>query len=1078
MPTELPAEKVSPGDTASAPVPRAAGPLSSLRTRLLLLVALALLPAFALTFWNQYRHMQAQHADMRKTVLDVAQTRAALLAGKLEDARNLIMIIADFSKVRDDPSRPRCSALLADIRRERPQYLNLGVALPDGTLACSALPLDRDKPPHLADRLWFRRALEQMNFVVGEYQFGRITHQHSLNFGYPVIAASGRLAGIAFAALDLAWLSRVLANLSLPAGATLVVLDGEGRILVRHPDHAKWVGRTHPQAAHFLETTAAGDAGGLDVTGPDGILRLGAFARVPGSPLKVFFGLPLTETEAAARQVFLKNLAFMATILLAGFALAWLAAQPLVLGRVRRLSATADRLAGGDLGARSGIVATDEIGRLAAAFDGMAEAVEERERQLDYANRALRVINASNRELLKNADEATLLSAICHHMVREGGYLAAWIGRRIDDEARSIEYVTGVGIDAEFEAALRRITWADVPAGSGPLGTALREQHTVIMQDTCADARLEPWHALTAPRGIASVAALPIHLNGELWGGVVLCADKVDAFSEEEVALLAQAADDLAIGLTALQHQARARVAREASRIKSDFLASMSHELRTPLNAIIGFSEVLRDGMAGEVTPQQREYLQDILASGTHLLELINDILDLSRVEAGKMTLELESLAVDSLLHAALAVVREKALAHRLTLEMQTAADVGELCADERKVKQIVYNLLSNAVKFTPAGGRVTLSARRAPFADVPAGTEQLPGVFEYLEIAVADSGIGIAPQDQEKLFTAFTQIDSVLSRRHEGTGLGLSLVKSLAHLHAGAVAVDSSPGKGSTFRVWLPYRPAADCLAAARRNAGQADPASNSRGSKVLVVEDDTSAFELLRLTLEQEGFTVTRAANAAEARASLEAEMPDLVTLDILLPGEDGWQFLNWLKLTAIYSHIPVVVISIVAEQKKGFSLGASAVLQKPFLREDLLRALAEFGFGSAVQAGRRILVIDDDPAAVEHLVTLLTTEGYTVGRACGGREGVAKAFAEPPDLILLDLIMPDLSGFDVVTVLRTDSRTALTPIIIVTGRSLSQEERTTLNGFVQAIVQKSRFSPEFFLSEVWRAFAQRDQ
>ncbi len=250
-------------------------------------------------------------------------------------------------------------------------------------------------------------------------------------------------------------------------------------------------------------------------------------------------------------------------------------------------------------------------------------------------------------------------------------------------------------------------------------------------------------------------------------------------------------------------------VALERSdRMKSDFLASMSHELRTPLNAIIGFSEVLRDGLAGAVTPRQREYLQDISNSGTHLLALINDILDLSKVEAGKMTLEPENVPVDSHMKAALSIVREKATAHRLALELQVSPDCGEIRADGRKFKQIVYNLLSNAVKFTPEGGRVVLGARRVSAREVPRAAAP-DGPPEFLEISVADTGIGISAEHQERLFSAFTQIDSSLARHYEGTGLGLALVKRLTELHGGAVGLESTPGQGSTFRVWLPYRPA-----------------------------------------------------------------------------------------------------------------------------------------------------------------------------------------------------------------------------------------------------------------------------
>jgi len=243
----------------------------------------------------------------------------------------------------------------------------------------------------------------------------------------------------------------------------------------------------------------------------------------------------------------------------------------------------------------------------------------------------------------------------------------------------------------------------------------------------------------------------------------------------------------------------------EASRMKSEFLANMSHELRTPLNAIIGFSEVLKDGLLGELLPQQNEYINDIYLSGNHLLSLINDILDLSKVEAGKMALELEPLPVAMLLQAGLQVVREQAIAHRQRLIAEVVDDQGDLgnvWLDERKVKQILYNLLSNAVKFTPEGGEVRVAARRV-------GREYVPdGAFdEYLELAVSDTGIGIAAADQARLFRPFSQIDSTLARRYAGTDLGLAMVKRLAELHGGAVALHSIPNQGATFTVWLPWR-------------------------------------------------------------------------------------------------------------------------------------------------------------------------------------------------------------------------------------------------------------------------------
>ena len=248
--------------------------------------------------------------------------------------------------------------------------------------------------------------------------------------------------------------------------------------------------------------------------------------------------------------------------------------------------------------------------------------------------------------------------------------------------------------------------------------------------------------------------------------------------------------------------------AQELDRIKSEFLASMSHELRTPLSSIIGFSEMIRDGLAGELTPKQKEYIEDIFQSGVHLLSLINDILDLSKIEAGKMILEPEPVSLPSLLEDCLTVVKEKAAAHRIRLSLEIDPEIGGAQLDARKFKQIVYNYLSNAVKFTPDGGWVVVSARLAPAAALPATAKPHVAAERYLEVAVTDSGIGIAQQDLPHLFQSFVQIDSGLNRKFEGTGLGLSLVEKLVDLFGGAVGVKSEPGKGSCFSVWLPWEP------------------------------------------------------------------------------------------------------------------------------------------------------------------------------------------------------------------------------------------------------------------------------
>ncbi|MDK9703065.1 MAG: response regulator [Sulfuritalea sp.] len=1069
--TEPATAKVGAGDTAPADAARSL--FVSLRARLLLLVAVALVPAFALTFRVHYQQLLDRQAELDAAAQRIAHSRALEFGEKIADTKSLLAIIAGFPTVRADPSLVRCSELLADMKRNLPVYGNLGVVKADGTLVCSATPFDREKPLRVTDRRWFRDALETRRFVIGDYLVGRITGLHSLTFGLPVFGAGDEPAGVAFAALDLGWLSRFVAGLTLPEDSALLVLDRDGRILARHPDHAEWVGKTYPQAAHILAAAAASAEGLFDAAGVDAVVRRGAFARVPGSngELTVLFGRRSDIAVNETRSEFGRSLAFMAAILLASFALAWLTAEVLVLRRTRRLAETANRLAAGDLAARSGLDYPDEIGKLAGAFDAMADAVAEREDRLARTNRALRIISASNRTLLTRSDDATLLDAVCRLIVEEGGFAAAWIGRRHDDAARSVGVLASYGIGAALAKELETVTWDEAPSGRGPVGTAIREQRSVVVPDIAGETALADRRAAAAGEGIASAAALPLMVGDEVWGAIGIFSREQDAFSADEIALLGEAASDLAFGLTTLRLQAREEVAREASRLKSEFLASMSHELRTPLNAIIGFSEVLRDGIAGEVSEQQREYLGDILNSGTHLLELINDILDLSKVESGKMALELEWLEVENLLHSSLSIVRERAVTHRLTLELQ-AADAGALCADPRKLKQIAYNLLSNAVKFTPDGGRVTVTARRLPARDVPVTTPP-SGITEFVEIAVTDNGIGIAREDQARLFAAFTQIDSSLSRRHEGTGLGLALVKRLAELHGGAVGIESAPGKGSTFRVWLPCRPQVDCP---DRNSKNVLPTPNG-SRRVLVVEDDPRAGELLRLALTQEGFAVIQAASADEARQRLVEQTPDLITLDILLPDEDGWQLLDWLKQSIEWAHIPVVVVSIVAQQDKGFALGACAVLQKPFTKEELVTALARSGFVLPQKSAARVLVVDDEPSAVERIAAPLEAAGHSVARAYGGREALASAFAAPPDLILLDLMMPDLSGFDVVAALRADARTALLPIIIVTAKTLDAAERRSLDGQVQTVIEKGGFSPSAFLAEVHRALAPRE-
>jgi len=516
----------------------------------------------------------------------------------------------------------------------------------------------------------------------------------------------------------------------------------------------------------------------------------------------------------------------------------------------------------------------------------------------------------------------------------------------------------------------------------------------------------------------------------------------------------------------------------KATRAKSDFLSSMSHELRTPLNAIIGFSDILKLELSGAMKAEQREFVGYIHDSGRHLLALVNDILDLSKIEAGKSQLEYETVDLERVLSDASAIVREMALTHRVRLESRLMTGSRQLRADPRRLKQILYNLLSNAVKFTPEGGRVTLVAEAV---DRMRASSSKPGFANgfrtilpesdcerFLQISVSDTGVGIKTEDVGRLFTPFTQLDNPLAGRSPGTGLGLAMVRLLAEMQGGAVAVTSEPGSGTTFSVWLPWlQPAKsdDGITALVDTLG-----SNARVA--LVVEDDDKAARLIGFQLEGEGLQVHRVASAEAALELSPSWTPSLIILDVLLPGMDGWEFLSRVKQIPAWMTVPVVVVSIVSDKGAGLSLGAASVLRKPVSRGDLSSELTRLGFGPANAKGSTILVVDDDPQAVEIIALHLRQIGHDVLRAYGGREGIDLARRFRPDLLVLDVLMPDVSGFEVVDALKDDVATEDIPVIIVTGKQLSEDERTKLNGQILSVVEKVEFNHERFIGEVRRA------
>ena len=500
-----------------------------------------------------------------------------------------------------------------------------------------------------------------------------------------------------------------------------------------------------------------------------------------------------------------------------------------------------------------------------------------------------------------------------------------------------------------------------------------------------------------------------------------------------------------------------------ANRHKSEFLANMSHELRTPLNAIIGFSEVLLDKMFGDLNAKQDEYLDDILSSGRYLLSLINDILDLSKVEAGMLELELGTFDLRQLLEGSLVMVKERALAHGITLSLDIADNVDTLTGDERQVKQVLSNLLSNAVKFTLDRGKVGIATTKSD---------------TMVQVAVWDTGVGISADDQQRIFEEFQQVGQGLAGKTEGTGLGLTLAKKFVELHGGTIWVESTLGHGSTFTFTLPVVGAArqvPLLAVQEDTAGDRERAVAPASSRplVLVVEDDPKGADLLRIYLSEAGYSVDVARDGAEGLEKVRQLAPAAVVLDILLPKLDGWAFLTQVKADPVTRAVPVIIVSIIDQKGKGFALGAADYLIKPVQKDDLLRTLSTFSLTAKMQtAPVKILAIDDDPKAVELLAAVLEPEGFHVLSAYGGEAGIEIARVEQPDLIILDLLMPEVNGFDVLDRLAQSSVTQRLPVILFTLKQLTAEEQQRVHGRIASLAQKEAFNPKEFVERVKEA------
>lgn len=493
---------------------------------------------------------------------------------------------------------------------------------------------------------------------------------------------------------------------------------------------------------------------------------------------------------------------------------------------------------------------------------------------------------------------------------------------------------------------------------------------------------------------------------------------------------------------------------REVDRMKTQFVSMVSHELRTPLTSIKGFTEMILDEDAGEINEEQREFLGIVEANADRLIALVNDLLDISRIESGRVELKLDLADVDEMMIIVVATMAHLIEEKAQTLEVVVAQNLPEMKLDRDRIIQVLTNLVSNAYKYTQAEGHIRLSAERED---------------GFVRFAVADNGFGISEQDQEKLFTRFFRVDSELTREIGGTGLGLNIVKTIIEMHGGEVTIDSELGVGSTFGFTIPFVSEGEAGEPLSTEEPAAEIPFSAEGRTILVVEDEKDIALLIRSLLEKAGYTVQTAVTGEDAWTYLQAasQMPDLITLDIELPGMNGFELASRMASDPQTSDIPVLVISIYGDDPRGEKLGLVQGLAKPVDRLQLLNKVG--GMLGPAEAGGKVLIIEDHFQPQEELTAALEQQGFEVLLATDGESGLAMASEEQPGLILLGLQLPDMDGTAILRALKHTPETAAIPVIITSDHGYQLSERVRALALGAADIMTGPFDLDLLLEEI---------
>lgn len=640
-----------------------------------------------------------------------------------------------------------------------------------------------------------------------------------------------------------------------------------------------------------------------------------------------------------------------------------------------------------------------------------------------------------------------------------------------DQKSNELRLVAPLLHDAELASEILR---QPVSENAYFLPAHAAYQRKTIVTDEVAESSVAELYAEEIQKlQLRTLIVVPLTVQNEMQGVLEVMTMKQKDFVEGELEILSVVANELATGMSRkrlmdelrrknveLEHQTQKT--QEASDTLKKFLAMFSHELRSPLNSIIGFSDLIATQFK-DLTPESiQEFMRNINASGKHLQHIINDILDLSKIEAGKMELHIASYPVSYFEESIRRVLASQIQEKQIALDVRFTPELEEIVVDQTRFRQILINLVSNAIKFSRQGGRVTVRSERVGY-DV--------------EFEVSDQGVGIKKEELPHLFKPFRQASNNRGLQAQGIGLGLAITKKLIELHGGTISIESEYGKGTTVRFRIPL--VVDATSERLKHAEMLLDALKHERAKseigdtkplALVVEDSAQAAEILRHHIESAGYRVEIAHDGAEAIDKAKQLHPNVITLDLLLPVKDGWHVMKELKRHPLCKHIPIIIVSITDEKSLGFSLGAVDYFVKPVNKDELLAALDRVRFQPRGDAAvPKVLVIDDDRAATDLIEVILENEGYHVAKAYDGREGLRLAMQEKPDVIILDLIMPEMSGLNVAYQLKQHPATRSIPIIVLTSMEVDEDTREQLSAYASGVMQKSSFTKRDLLKEI---------